>query len=112
MEKEINIEVIDLRCITSWEKLNTLRLLLFSKIEDIEERYNITTFTNPIILTGKYVQEVIIFPGHYDPMNESFVIDKKQERKIVNQSMNILKGKMLYSWSTKKILDFFTIAGR
>jgi hypothetical protein len=104
MQKPIN--VIDLRSITNWEKFNTLRLLLNSENEEIEERYHITTFTNPAILENKHIPEVIIFPGHYDLYTDSLIINKKEQRKIINQSLRLLKAEMEEEGNIQKALNY------
>jgi hypothetical protein len=108
MEKQV--DVVDLRSITSWDKLNTLRLLLISPIEEVQERYHITG-NNPVILENKHIPEVIIFPGYYtilaspNDFNAVLILDKKQKTKVINQALRLLKTEMMET-DIKKILSY------
>jgi hypothetical protein len=102
--------IIDLRNITDWNKLNKLRLLLVSPIEEVQERYHITG-NNPVILKGKHIPEVIIFPGYYmiiaspNDLNASLILNKKQQTKIINQAFRLLKAEMA-EMDIKEILNY------
>jgi hypothetical protein len=103
MEKQV--DVVDLRSITSWDKLNTLRLLIASPIEEVQERYHITG-NNPVILENKHIPEVIIFPGHYDLSKGLLVMSKEQQRKVINQSISLLKAEMIIEGDIRKALNY------